>query len=620
MRAMLVDTADRPGADSGSVREAELLQRLDDAFSLRFSDPDEGGRVAVELRVFAEREGLEHVEAVSIVVFAYCADIEDMPEDGLERLAAAFETCRRVGDKTNLMRAGDLLSTVFEGTGEIPEALRYAEVVLEVAKAEGSLLYVCSALSSLAGIFTTTGDLDAAGEKVEQALQIAEQLGSDRLRGRLHWRRGRILFSRRAYEQALDVFWISHALSQKVGSLFNECATLTEIGRVLEAMGRLEEAEAVLQRSLDLADSDVQQVVAPRTHVVLGRIYLSMGRLESAKDVLIKLENRSLRFNLLPTLAEGALLLAETYERLGQLEPSIGQYKRHIELRASAMEGETQRAVKRFQVQSELRAAQREAELERIRYTELETMQTQLVEAERMAAVGSLAAGIAHEMNSPLGVVKSGLNVADRAVSRAREALGPRLPPAAQAAFKALSQTRQSSGEALERLEALVASLRRFTRLDEAEVQTLDLVQSLDEALELLRPTLSEGIEVIRDITPLPRLEGWPSRMNQALLCLLMNAAEVQRGRGQILVQTRREGAEIVLHISDRGPGIPAEVRDRLFEISFDASGPRTRFRVGLATVRSVIQRHGGTIDFNTTEQGTTFTVRLPVIESGPTR
>lgn len=591
-----------------SMSETELLERLEEAYALRYNRPEEGEVIARQAIERAGAEGFEHALAVAITVFAYSTDVKNAPEDGLEQLEQSYRTLDRVRDGLFAMRCADLLATIFEGIGDLAAALRYSEAVLERARESGNLVMEASAMSSLAGIFTATGELETARKKVERGLEITRGLGATRQESRMELRNAVISSQEGSFEAAKAQLERAIELSRSAGSIYNEHMALTELAQVHESTHDFAEAERLLRRILESDANDVQQIVVPRARVILGRVYLATERPKLARACLLQASSETSFFHMLPILAEAARLLAETHERLGENDLALAQYRRHVQLRDRASEAESQQAVRRFQVQ----AAQREAARERQRYAELEAIQTQLVEAERIAAVGSLAAGVAHEMNTPLGVVRSSVDLADRAKTRLEQALSGAESPPITAALSALATTRSTAVDALNRLDGLVSSLLRFTRLDASEVETVDLRDGLRDALALLRPTLPPAVRIEEALQPVSPIEGWPARLNQAFLCLLMNAVEAQPDGGVVRVESlERDGAAIV-RIGDKGPGIPPEVQPRLFEIAFDASGPRTRFRVGLATVREVVRRHGGAIDFETGAGGTTFELRFP--------
>ncbi|MEO1232442.1 MAG: ATP-binding protein [Myxococcota bacterium] len=595
--------------------EAALMDRVEEAFALRHEDPETAEKTARDVRNAAEGSGFDCASAAADIVLIYTEDISESGEEALERLLRAHDRLEREGEEQFRLRAADMLSTIYEGIGDYPEALRFADVALNLAKAKGDRLFQGYALSSLAGILTAIGDYEAAQRKIAYGLKLAEELGSNPLAARLQLRRGRahrlegeLLRSREALEIALS-------LAQQEKRVFSEVDALTELARIAELEGNLDAAEAHLAAARTYDDGDVWRVAGPRALLALARVHLRRGQYDLVESACTELEPLAHGFHMFPLLAEAAALRAEAYERQGREAEALRFLRKHIDLREQVMEREAQRAVKRMQIRWEVASARAETERERLRYLELEAMQTQLLEAERMAAVGGLVAGVAHEMNTPLGVLRSNLDIHARALERLGDSLGEEAPRAATQSVRALARAGETSQAALERLETWVRGLRRFARLDEAEKQIFDVIEGLESTLDLVRPGLPAGIQLEANLGSVSLLDGWPGRLNQAFLTLVRNAVEALGDRGTVRVTAGDEASAVVVTIADDGPGIPEEVQPRLFELSFEADGPRTRFRVGLATVRSIVTRHGGTIDFDTApDRGTTFTLRFPCL------
>ena len=591
------------------------MDRLEEAFALRHEDPETAEKTAREVRDMAEGLGCVRASAAADIVLIYTEDIRESGEEALERLLRAHDRLEGEGEEQFRLRAADMLSTIYEGIGDYPEALRFADIALNLAKARDDRLFQGYAFSSIAGILTAIGDYEAAHRKISYGLALAKELDSKALAARLELRRGRahrlegeLSLARAALETALS-------LARQEERVFSEVDALTELARIAELEGNLDDAEAHLATARTFDDGDIWKVAGPRALLALARVHLQRGRYDLAESTCAELEPLAQGFHMFPLLAEAAALRAEAFERQGREGEALHFLRKHIDLREQVMEREAQRAVKRMQIRWEVASARAETERERLRYLELEAMQTQLLEAERMAAVGGLVAGVAHEMNTPLGVLRSNLDIHARALERLRESLGEDAPRAATQSIRALARAGDTSQTALERLETWVRGLRRFARLDEAEKQIFDVIEGLESTLDLVRPGLPPGVQLEAELGSVSLLDGWPGRLNQAFLTLIRNAVEALGAQGTVRVTAGDEGEAVVVTIADDGPGIPEDVQPRLFELTFEADGPRTRFRVGLATVRSIVTRHRGTIDFDTApNRGTTFTLRFPCL------
>jgi two-component system, NtrC family, sensor kinase len=245
------------------------------------------------------------------------------------------------------------------------------------------------------------------------------------------------------------------------------------------------------------------------------------------------------------------------------------------------------------------------------------------VNADRLATLGMLMAGIAHEINTPLGALASNHDVVKRALKRLHDILEDDVVDEYELVevrkiVKALNGTLRVNDLAVERVLELVGSLRSFGRPDRAEVDRADVVEGIETALTLLRHKIGDGITVERDFEDLPQIECFPVEVNQLFMNLLLNAVQAIEGqgdgRGTVTIRGRNREAGIVLEVEDDGPGISPEVRQRIFEPGFTTKGARVGMGLGLIIVRQILDRHGGTIDVESElGVGTKFSVFLPL-------
>lgn len=256
---------------------------------------------------------------------------------------------------------------------------------------------------------------------------------------------------------------------------------------------------------------------------------------------------------------------------------------------------------------------------------EIQRAQGQLVQSEKMAAIGSLVAGVAHEINTPLGSIHSNVDVTRRALGVIRTAAAdPEISrvlerePKISRSLDLLEQLNGVSQEASQRIMAIVRSLRSFARLDEAELKEVDLHEGLDSTLTLVAHQMKNRIKAVREYGALPRVFCFPNQLNQVFMNLLTNAIQAIEGPGTITVRTRSEGSEVQIEISDTGKGIAPEHLERIFDPGFTTKGVGVGTGLGLSISYRIVQDHGGSISVRSTPgEGSTFTVHVPI--AGPT-
>jgi signal transduction histidine kinase len=299
------------------------------------------------------------------------------------------------------------------------------------------------------------------------------------------------------------------------------------------------------------------------------------------------------------------------HDQLGALGDSFNIMAQHVQDLLAKLQTHTE--------ELEQRVAERTAEIERS-LKELRATQSQLVQTEKMAALGKLVAGVDHEMNTPLGAINSATDVASRGVSAIVDVLESgssideiKSSRALQRALRTLPDGNRVTVEASERLSRILNSLKSFTRLDEAIIQEMDLHEGLDATLTLLEHEMINQIEVIKEYGDIPVVLCYPGEINQVFMHLLANAAQSIQDTGVNTNRTFTDQDFVKVQIQDTGVGIPSEHLKTLFEPSFTKQGARVKAGLGLFTCYHIIEKHHGNITIaSEVEKGTSVTVSLP--------
>ncbi|KPA12113.1 PAS/PAC sensor signal transduction histidine kinase [Candidatus Magnetomorum sp. HK-1] len=232
---------------------------------------------------------------------------------------------------------------------------------------------------------------------------------------------------------------------------------------------------------------------------------------------------------------------------------------------------------------------------------ELEKAQVQILQSEKMASLGKLAAGVAHQLNNPLG----GITLFTKLVLEEYDL--------EEAAREDLSRILRDA----ERCRDTVKELLEFARQTRHMMRPNDINRAISRTLFLLEnQTLFHNIDIIKQLTPgLPPAHSDVQQLNHVFMNIILNAADAMEGRGALTVITSQSDDKqyVVVTIEDTGPGIPEDVLPHIFEPFYTTKEEGKGTGLGLSLVYGIVQNHGGTIVANTGTDGTTFTIQLPV-------
>lgn len=400
---------------------------------------------------------------------------------------------------------------------------------------------------------------------------------------------------------------------------FDRDITLTELLRGISSARLSAALDATLQANWRLLDSRGTQLLCAQTqreqHAPSKRATLrveleNIGSLESACE--------QERLDACAAWLELVLAGAHRYSMAADLhlETVVISYE-DLRREHAALQASEQR-YRELAAQLEQRVAAQIVLIER--------SQRQLYQAEKMASVGSLAAGVAHEINNPIGFIRSNLSTAIENVAYLRASLLAYRRGDAGAAEKIwqerdlgyvledFSVLLNESVDGADRVARIVANLKDYANIDHAEAGKVDLNESIRTVLGLIGDQPLAQIELLSDLQPLPVIVCDRGRVNQVLLSLLQNALRALGGKGAIQVSSRVQGKEIRIAVRDNGCGIAPEALARIFDPFFTMQDVGKGTGLGLTVSQEIVAAYGGHIEVESqVGVGSTFTVCLPV-------
>ena len=276
------------------------------------------------------------------------------------------------------------------------------------------------------------------------------------------------------------------------------------------------------------------------------------------------------------------------------------------------------------------------AELEKA-HASLKEMGDQLLQSEKMASIGQLAAGVAHEINNPIGFVNSNLNTLQRYLGdlfktlSAYEKAEEEITPQTRAVLEELKQEvdlvylREDSEnllaeslDGLRRVKRIVQDLKDFSHAGETEKQWANLEEGMDSTLNVVWNELKYKAEVVKEYGGIRDIECVPSQLNQVFMNLLINAVQAIETHGRITIRTGRDEQNVWVEVEDTGTGIEPKHLSRIFEPFFTTKPVGKGTGLGLSLSYGIVSKHNGRIDVKSeVGKGTTFRVWLPDVRSG---
>lgn len=264
------------------------------------------------------------------------------------------------------------------------------------------------------------------------------------------------------------------------------------------------------------------------------------------------------------------------------------------------------------------------------KHEQLKTAQMQLVHSEKMASLGTLTAGIAHEVNNPNNFISAGVQSVSQHLELLKEFIfnlaeddaDPHILQAFEDKFAPLFSNLDSIYNGSERIRSVVADLHSFSRLAEAQVKSINIIESFKATLRLVEANFHETVQFIYDFQATPELECQPAQLNQAFLNIMINGCQAIEAKqsvlsgelGQLTIRSFIEKEYFHIHIHDTGVGMSQEVQSKIFDPFFTTKDVGSGKGLGLSVAIGIIENHKGTIKIDSTEgEGSTFKLQLPL-------
>jgi signal transduction histidine kinase len=264
----------------------------------------------------------------------------------------------------------------------------------------------------------------------------------------------------------------------------------------------------------------------------------------------------------------------------------------------------------------------------------LKKTQSQLVQSEKMASLGQLTSGVAHEINNPINFVSAGISSLTSNYEDLNKLLQllkllkddadndhllklinkVKIEIDLDYLLEEIPQLLNSINAGAKRTTEIVRGLRNFARLDEDSLKFANIHEGLDSAIVILRNQISNRITVVKDYGVIPEISCYPGQLNQVFMNILNNAIQAIEGKGEIHIKTSIEGENLKIEIADNGKGMSEDVKKRIFEPFYTTKDVGEGTGLGLSISYNIIKKHKGEIEVESSpDKGTLFIIHLPL-------
>jgi signal transduction histidine kinase len=426
------------------------------------------------------------------------------------------------------------------------------------------------------------------------------------------------------------------------------------LARLYEISGRFDSAY-YYQSIFIVANDSIKNIESVQRMADL-HIEYEVGKIQAEVDVL---EKKKLINNII-TIGLGIILLLAialvtlyyySLKRSRRLTAALDERRVLLEKQSSELKEKNDRIIRineelktineilenqKEELHQQKDRLQEQKEELQITFENLKTTQSQLIQSEKMASLGQLVAGIAHEINNPITFISAGVDSLDTNIGEVQEVLDiyqKVTPGNAEKRLKEIEKLKEkieyketireinklidSVKTGTERTTEIVKGLRTFSRLDEDVLKVADIHEGLDSTLILLRNKYKDRIEIKKRYGDVSEIECYPGQLNQGFMNILSNAIDAIDDKGTITIVTSKSNGSIRIGIKDSGRGIPEDIQSRIFEPFFTTKEIGKGTGLGLSITHSIIEKHNGNIEVKSkARQGTEFVIVLPVTQS----
>jgi len=552
-------------------------------------------------------------------------------DESLDYYLRALAIWEEIGDPEGLSRVLNNTGNVYRELGSHEEALTFYERGLALKEEIGDRRGMALALNNIGIIHIDLGRFDEGLGYYERALEIFEEAGDRNNTGRTLNNISEVYSGKGDHGRALEYADRSLAIRQELGDKRGTAIAYNNLGNISRNLGEEEQALESYRLGLAMAEEVGEQRLVRDILKSISGIHEGRGEYAEALEAYkgFKAAHDSL-FN-----AESQSVIAELQARYKtqeqQQQIASLEYQREIQglWRNLLIAGLAGMGVIAFLMYSRYRIKHRAHRKLEQAHEELKDMQVQLIQQEKMASLGQLTAGIAHELKNPLNFVTNFAGLSEELLEELVEKLKNGDRETAEELAEDLLANNRKIGEHGQRADSIIRSMMQHASGSKGKREKTDLNRLVSDHIELAyngkRAQVSDlQVEIERNLDDnLPEVELVPQEIGRVLLNLLSNALDAVREKElstegkfepRVTVTTRRAGRNVEIRVEDNGPGLPGELRDKIFEPFFTTKPTGQGTGLGLSLSYDIVTKgHGGSMVVESEDgEGAAFIITLP--------
>jgi signal transduction histidine kinase len=631
--------------------EIQRIEAIHDFFQLGFGGdlfPEESYRFSLQTLEMSRRLNYRKGEATALMNLGYYYWFTSGHDKGYEYMNESYRISSEIGDEKGQALSLQLLAFLNWDMGQYDKAFAYIHESKRLFDKLDYKDFIAWCHYSYGVFYFDLKDYSKALQNYETALPIFKEVPNAIGISRVTSGIGSVYFALGNLDKALQYGQEALKSNTEVGHWLGEARALNDIGNVYLRLGNTKEAEKYLLDSYKIREAANNRQSMNTSLQGLARLYIQTQEYDKALNAALNALQCAETIGVKHKIFQTHQLLSEIYKKMDDPWKSLEHFEKFFSVKSEVLDEQANNKLKSLETKHATEKAEHEAEIYKLRNGELrealeklKKAQSHLVQSEKMASLGQLTAGVAHEINNPINFVSANITPLKRDINEIVELLEKYSELDENNYQNRISEIRKIKNkvdfnytiteinsllngieEGSRRTAEIVKGLRNFSRLDEEDMKKANINEGIQSTLVLLKSKLKQNsIEVINSFDDLPEIECYPGQLNQVFMNILSNAIDIiadtvssKKEKHKIFITTSKENDNIKISFRDTGKGMSEEVKKKIFDPFFTTKDVGKGTGLGLSISYGIIQKHKGTIRVNTEEKkGTEFLITLPV-------